>query len=195
MSISAYPLQWPAGRARELPKRFGSFSKGGSTLTVSVALDRLHRQLFLLGAKNVVVSTNIPLRADGLPRSGQGEPGDPAVAVYFQLDGKSTCLPCQTYKKVAQNLAAIAAHIEATRAIERHGVATVAEMFRGFVQLPAPREWWDILECRKDASREAIEAAYRRLAKDRHPDRGGSQAAMAELNAARDKALKEIIRA
>ena len=37
----------------------------------------------------------------------------------------------------------------------------------------------------------SIEANFKRLARDRHPDRGGSDAAMAELNAARERALKE----
>jgi DnaJ-class molecular chaperone len=40
---------------------------------------------------------------------------------------------------------------------------------------------------------ENIDAAYRRLSKERHPDRpGGSHDAMAELNAARDAALKDV---
>jgi curved DNA-binding protein CbpA len=43
----------------------------------------------------------------------------------------------------------------------------------------------------RDASREAIEAAYKRLARQRHPDAGGSDALMAELNAARAKAIEE----
>lgn len=35
-------------------------------------------------------------------------------------------------------------------------------------------------------------ARYAVLAKERHPDHGGSNDAMAELNRARDEALKEI---
>jgi hypothetical protein len=38
-----------------------------------------------------------------------------------------------------------------------------------------------------------IEANFKRLSRDRHPDRpGGSTDAMAELNNARETALKEI---
>ena len=39
-----------------------------------------------------------------------------------------------------------------------------------------------------------IEAAYRSAMKRAHPDRGGSHEAAAELNAAREAALKEAAR-
>lgn len=41
-----------------------------------------------------------------------------------------------------------------------------------------------------EASREEIEAAYRRLMQRAHPDRGGSAGLAAQLNAARDRLLK-----
>lgn len=54
------------------------------------------------------------------------------------------------------------------------------------------REWWDVLECKRDASVEVIRAQYRRLSSERHPDKGGSHAAMAELNVAYAAALKSV---
>lgn len=39
---------------------------------------------------------------------------------------------------------------------------------------------------------EDMEAAYRMKARLYHPDRGGDQAAMAELNSARDRAAQEL---
>lgn len=41
---------------------------------------------------------------------------------------------------------------------------------------------------------EQVEAAYRRLARERHPDAGGSHEATLELNAAREDALREAPR-
>lgn len=97
------------------------------------------------------------------------------------------------YTRVADNLAAIAATLSAMRAIERHGGAQILERaFTGFTALPAPKSWRDILQVGTKPTRAIIEANYRRLAKDRHPDNGGSNDAMAELNAARDAALKEV---
>lgn len=42
------------------------------------------------------------------------------------------------------------------------------------------------------ADAETIRAAHRRLAASAHPDRGGSDAAMQELNAARDLLLRRV---
>jgi len=46
-----------------------------------------------------------------------------------------------------------------------------------------------ILELLPSSSPDEIDLAYRRLARHRHPDAGGSEAAMAELNEAREVAL------
>jgi len=94
------------------------------------------------------------------------------------------------YYRVRDNLAAIAATLDAMRAIERHGGAQILERaFLGFAALAPPSRWWDVLQVKPDASPDVIEANFRRLAQDRHPDRGGSDSAMAELNQARADAL------
>jgi hypothetical protein len=56
--------------------------------------------------------------------------------------------------------------------------------------LKAAKRWWGILGVAKCASREEILGAYRKLATKRHPDKGGDNAVMKELNLARDAALK-----
>lgn len=47
------------------------------------ARDQLLAELRLLGAKGLVVSTNVELRLDGLPYSESRHIADPGVAVYF----------------------------------------------------------------------------------------------------------------
>lgn len=78
------------------------------------------------------------------------------------------------------------------RAIERHGGAAILERaFTGFTALPAPgaaREWWDVLGVPRNSSADEARAAFRRLASENHPDRGGSAERMAEINAAWAKA-------
>jgi hypothetical protein len=82
------------------------------------------------------------------------------------------------------------------RSIERHGGAALLERaFTGFTALPAPtaaRDWQIVLELSGllQPKREDIEKAYRRLASKHHPDKGGSAERMAEINRARDEALK-----
>ena len=207
-NVAAFPLQWPAARPRKAARerKRAQFNKKVVTyhgwsrnaeLSVADALNRLQVELDKIGARYPVISSNLETRLDGLPRSGQKEPSDPGVALYFDLKGKPHCMPCDTYDRVADNIAAIAKHIEATRAIDRFGVATVSEMFAGFQALPAPGKadsalWWNVLRVAQTATVDEIMAAWRKRAAEEHPDRpGGSTAAMAEVNAARDEALKE----
>jgi DnaJ-class molecular chaperone len=81
--------------------------------------------------------------------------------------------------------------IEAIRSIERHGGQTMMERaFSGFTALPASKSCWEILGLSPSASVQAIKAQFTVKAKTAHPDVGGSDAAMAELIAAREEALK-----
>ena len=49
-----------------------------------------------------------------------------------------------------------------------------------------------LLQVSPSASTEEIRASYRRLAAEMHPDRGGSDAHLAALNAARDLLLSQL---
>lgn len=212
--MKAYPLSWPAGWKRT-PASQQAYGRFGTTkqsphgswrsradLTIAEATDRLLDELERMGADraDIVLSTNLVLRQDGLPRSGQAAPRDPGAAVYWKdpFNGQPRSMAIDRYTKVEQNIAALAATVEAMRAIERHGGAAVLERaFTGFVALPAPiaaglkRDWWDVLGVPRDADAWAIGDAYRTLASRHHPDRGGSADRMAEINRARDEALKE----
>ena len=57
---------------------------------------------------------------------------------------------------------------------------------------PAPRAWLQVLELSWPCSAADVRRAYRRLALQRHPDRGGTDAAFNELTMARDAALREV---
>lgn len=189
-----FPLAWPAGKPRtgSLYRKRGAFKADGRNITVDRAFQRIDYELDRIGGKNPLVSSNVELRVDGRPRMDRSPPSDPGVCLYFDLGGKPHALACDAYETVAQNLAAIAAHLEATRAISRHGVATAAEMFTAFVALPQPKTWREIFGLSARARMVDVEDAWRRLAASNHPDRGGSHALMAELNAARDAARKEL---
>jgi DnaJ-domain-containing protein 1 len=54
------------------------------------------------------------------------------------------------------------------------------------------KDWWDILGVSPDASKQDVTRAYRERAKSAHPDAGGSDAAMTELNKAREQALRTL---
>lgn len=198
MTHAAYPLHWPLGRPRTTGRRTAPFNRKehngrwaqSRAVTVPLARERLQRELDLLGVRRAVLSTNLELRLDGWPRAGQAEPADPGAALYFTLRGRETVLACDKWDRVADNIVAIAKHIEALRGIERWGVGTIEQAFAGFQALPAPEQWWQVLGVSHTADRSMIEAAYRRLARTAHPDAGGTTAAMSRLNTARDEALR-----
>lgn len=192
MNPQAYPLAWPAGKPRTAAHRrkHGTFRSNGSPLTNAVAADRVEVELDRLGAIYPVISSNVEVTLSGRPRSGQKAPEDPGVCVYFQLAGKPYAMACDGYTKVADNLAAIAAHIDATRAIARYGVASAAETLQAFQALPSPKKAHEILGVSPLASEAEVRAAWRKAIAAAHPDQGGSEAAAAALNAARDELLR-----
>ena len=179
----AYPLQWPGGLSRArttTASAFGDFNIGSQSAYV-------RDQIRLMGGTLPVISTNLELRNDGLPYANQRQPEDRGVAVYFQRGGKPMVFACDQWSKIEHNLRAIGKTIEALRGIERWGSSDLMERaFAGFEALPSPEQWWQVLGVSERATVTEIGAAYRRLARAAHPDTGGSTAAMARLNAARD---------
>jgi len=159
-----------------------------------VARKRLADQLELLRANNVILSTNVEPRADGQPRSDRRPPNDPGVAVYFDLKRRPTVLASDKWDRVADNIVALAKHIEAMRGMDRWGVGTLEQAFTGYAALPAPDPWWQTLGLTGPTrSEREIKEAYRKASNGSPPDRpGGSHDRMAAVNAARDEGLRLI---
>jgi hypothetical protein len=209
MNETRYPLCWPSNWKRSkirMRAQFGSarsLSPGTyvpkARLSIAEAVDRIAGELRLMGIKeeNCVVSTNVPLNLSGTPRGDRGEPTDTGAAIYWTHQGKQQCMAIDRYDRVADNLAAVAATLDALRAIERHGGGSILERaFMGFAQLPvgSTKPWREVFGITENdhLNRDAIETRFRGLARSRHPDNGGSHDSMAELNAAREQALQEL---
>ena len=179
-SVDAFPLAWPQGyqkTSRRIGSRFGS-------QTLYKVWPILRDEVRRLGGKDLIVSSNMPLRNDGIPYASKKEPDDPGVAVYFDRKGKPICLACDQYSRVWENAYAIAKTIEAMRAIDRWGVSDMLDrMFTGFMAITddAGKSLFSILGISPDASKEEITAAYRRKMKEVHPDLGGDPEAAGAL--------------
>lgn len=201
---TAYPLSWPQGWPRSRVRTAAPFHKKRDTgrgyaqkhdVTMRQARDQLARELALLDARSIVLSTNVELNLNGDPRGDRARPSDPGVACYFKLKGRDTVLACDKWLRPEDNIVALARHIEALRGQARWGVGSVEQAFTGYQALPAPEQWWQVLGLQPNASVDQINAAWKRLAIDAHPDRpGGSEAAMARINAARDTAIDSLTR-
>jgi hypothetical protein len=178
---TAYPLTWPDGWPRT---RFPSTSRFRTGL--DGAMRNVETSLRLFGADSgrpvgsTLISSNYTL--------GDQRPKDPGVAVYFAWDGLSTCIAVDAYRAIHENLQAIHLCIEAERTKLRHGgIELVRAAFRGYAALPPARPatgrpWHEVLGVPPDADRDTVIRAFRNLAREHHPDRGGSAASMAELN-------------
>ena len=80
MSVTAYPLQWPSAWPRTTHPQPAKFKT-----PFSYARDQLYRELDLLGATNIVISSDMMVRLDGLLYVKQRAPDDRGVAVYFTI--------------------------------------------------------------------------------------------------------------
>jgi hypothetical protein len=201
MNEQRYPLFWPAGWARtpSHQRKTSAFRRPVSYAarwhSMEEAAELLSNELERLRAIGAILSTNIEVRLDGRPYSGRAKPNDTGAAVYFTLKGKRLVLAGDRWDRVECNVWAIAKHVESLRAQERWGVGSVEQAFAGYAQLTSSashRLWWEVLGCPPGLINAAqLESLYRAAAKRSHPDVGGSNEAMAEVNAAYEAAKKE----
>lgn len=180
----AFPLHWPDGWPRTEPHRR---KRSPFSVTPDAARKSMLLEVRRLGGKSPVISTDMPLRNDGMPYAGRRPPDDPGAALYFERKGIQQVLACDQYEHLHDNMRALAKTIEAMRGIERWGSTDILDRaFTSFQALPAPEQWWQVLGLDRNASLDDIDAAYRRLAKAAYADGGGGDVAMVRLNLARD---------
>jgi hypothetical protein len=195
---NAYPLQWPEGWPRTQYRRSSAYK-----ISIDKAVDELMQSLTKLGAQkgSMVLSSNVPPRnALGTPRNDGQTVNDPGVAVYWTTKAHGErVMACDRWSSVRENVRAIGLAVDGLRSIERAGATQILDRaYSAFGALPAAanvpveRPWWEVLALPKEALQFAtlamVEAQYRELATKAHPDRGGSDAAMAGLNRAREQA-------
>lgn len=204
----AFPLSWPVGYPRTKNPKRSVFRT-----TIATATAQIQAELQRLGADptSLVVSTNMPIRKDGMPYSdGRIVGGDQGVAVYFRIGQKPFTLASDKWDRLADNLHAIALSIEAMRSLDRWGVSQMLErVFQGFQALPAPGQtlptaahgqttaWWLVLGVAEDAPLPTCESAYRNSAARANPaaalsdgDRLAREARIRSLNLAVEEARK-----
>jgi hypothetical protein len=153
------------------------------------ARSQLENELRRLGATGVVLSSNIPLRNDGLPYSNVREPADHGVAVYFRIKGEPRVLAVDKWNRVSDNFVALARHVEAIRGQLRWGVGSLEQAFGGYKALPAvgaSKPWFQVLGVDAAAPWPEVQRKRLELLQRHHPDvagdAGGDQAA--EINRA-----------
>ncbi|MEJ1487197.1 MAG: J domain-containing protein [Candidatus Sedimenticola sp. (ex Thyasira tokunagai)] len=197
--MEAYPLHWPEGWPRTAPHLV---EQSRFKVTPDAArrgmLEEIRRLVgYSYRRDNVIVSTNLRLRLDGEPYASQRAPEDHGVAVYFKHKGKPMVFACDRWRLIHDNMHSIAKTIEALRGIERWGASDMMERaFTGFVALEhlEGETYAEVLQMgnRLGQSDEewlaAAERHFKLLAKEAHPDHGGSNKEMQRLINARKQA-------
>lgn len=193
------PLQWPVRQPRTpaSQRKKASFSHRGQYLGLEQAQKRMGEELARFGGvSGYVLSLNARLRVDGEFAARQ-DTADPGVALYFTWRKRPYGFGSDRWTRQADNIAAIAAHLDAMRGIERWGVGSIEQAFTGYLALPwldAPKPWREVLGIGdRPGTLAEMEDRFTKLAKIHHPDRpGGNAQKMAELNRAIGEARDEL---
>jgi len=194
-NITNYPLSWPIGWKRtafQSRSQFGAHSIFGT-------VNNLHAEVRRMGGREIIISTNLRVRQDGIPYSNQRQPDDPGVAVYFTWKQKPIVFACDRWKTVEENLWAIVKHLESLRGQERWGVGSLDQAFAGYAALPAAGQtsgesWWTVLGVPMNSTIDVAQEAFRALAKQHHPDRNGDPAQFLRITKAWNQAQTELLR-
>jgi hypothetical protein len=189
--ITNFPLYWPANQPRITSAKrrraaFSTRSRGFSAYgpsrkhSIAESARELEAEIKRMGGKNMIISSNLKVKGNGLPYSSQRTPDDPGVAVYFNWNKRDLVFACDKWLLIEDNLWAIVKHIEALRGQERWGVGSLDQAFAGYAALPDPelKQWWEDLGVDQSASNEQIKTAFLSLAKRYHPDSGSGDPIM-----------------
>jgi hypothetical protein len=196
-AIKAYPLCWPDGWARTKHRQSSPYK-----IKTDAALDELIGSVKLMGGRDIVVSSNVPIRRDGTMYRGDHSDQrieDPGVAVYWTArDTKGNpvprVIPCDHWHTVRENVRALGMAIEYIRGLKRCGAGEIQERaFSGFARLPETTgeasDCWSVLGVKRTATRDQLTARLRELTRTEHPDHGGSSDGFARITRAYHEAI------
>lgn len=197
--ITASPLTWPESWKRSSTQQSSRFGKFNKRVSVNKAVDAVIYQLKTMKILdwNIIISTNLPTKNDGLPYSNKRDPDDKGASVWWTDNGQQRVIALDKYDRTADNLYAIAKTIEAMRGIERWGSGEILERtFTGFNALPSPDNvsvlpWRDILNYYGNDLDEA-NIAYKKARSKAHTDHGGSTEEYYLVNQAWSQAEQEL---
>lgn len=193
---------WPAATPR---RGWGQYTSSPFRSTWTMTLDLLERELRQIDARDVVLEIDITermIRNDGEVYAN-AHPSSPAVVLSCQSAKGPLRFPCDRFDNWQDNVRAIALALEALRKVDRYGVTSHDEQYRGWQSLPPAggtttsftaetaaryiaalnddENWDEEILADPDFARSLIREALKRT----HPDRGGSAEDFHKVQAAR----------
>ena len=210
----SHPIAWPAGKPRmhEPDRQYGRFHRVRDgyhkrDMTLHEARVRVSRavqafsgaysSIYAITPEACEIRTMFPARLDGGFMENRSRPSDPGAVLVFNWKERDMVMAIDRYTMTEQNMCAIAACLDALRAIDRHDGGTLDQAMSGFAALPAPstrRHWRDVFGGTDSTDLAAIKIVFRKLAKKYHPDASGdpNDSRMADLNLAWADAQAEL---
>lgn len=197
--LTIRPLQgWTGPRTPSEERKRYQFTRqkgtgyGREAMPWSDTLLILDRELEALGASAVVLQISVTerdLRLDGQLRA-DARPADPAVRLLFDSRHGLLTYQCDRFTTWQDNGRAIALGLEALRKVERYGITTAGQQYKGWLQLeagagpgiPTTRDQAaqvlsEISGVHVDAdeSLQSLTARWREARAVAHPDRNGGR--------------------
>ncbi|ROS62176.1 hypothetical protein EDF38_1279 [Frigoribacterium sp. PhB160] len=192
--------EWPGALTPSAARKFAPFktneidSYRRRSTPLSSTLELLDRELRMIDGRDVELLVAIApeqFRLDGQPRA-QAKAEHPGVILSLRSRHGQLSYPCDTFTTWQDNLRAIALALEALRKVDRYGVTSHGEQYRGFLAIESAREAGPAMSTAAQAQAwiEALVAPHsdvpmaehtltwtvRRAKSLTHPDRGGSAA-------------------
>jgi hypothetical protein len=130
--------------------------------------------------------TNYPrgARLEGFRQSEE----DRTVTLRYTKESKEVVLSMGTQARAVDNLRVLYLAIESMRLNEKRGIGQILES--AYLQLAGPvqeKSPWEVLGIYPGSPLAIAETAYKIKAKEVHPDHGGSQEEMRQVNSAIEK--------
>jgi hypothetical protein len=177
---------WPAGLPVRPFRKASQFKANWSSTTGILA-----REVAALGASEAIIQLDVgedDIRIDGQLKAN-AQFRSPRVVVSLKSKHGHLAYPCDRYQHWRDNVRAIALAMEALRAVDRYGVTSRGEQYRGWQALPPPSATQSVgtdpkiyaaQTLAKHSGRtmqdvmKDVEDAYRIACARTHPDRGGN---------------------
>lgn len=182
--IVKWPREFTQGRRKKSP----------FTTTFDKNVRQLAAEVDRQGGRRVVIQLALDfgqIRRDGLPYA-DALPSHPGVIVAYDGKRGPVSMPCDAFEHWNDNLRAIVLTLEHLRGIDRYGVATSGEQYRGWTALPPGPDQARSMTLDEAAAvlnefapfvgldwirgdREAFKTALRAARIKTHPDQGGRE--------------------
>lgn len=156
-------------------------------LPVADAVNRVAEESVYLNAETMFLWGDIMVGKGGRVLATQKPKPLPMALLVLLIGGKRHSFPSSSYDSLAGNLAAVAAHLNAVRGIERWGVGTVEQMMEGFKELPPKGDvphWAEVLGVARWDTDEYVRMRWQELVLENHPDKGGNRERFDEIQQA-----------